>query len=91
VLSGISGNPYVVGGVTAAAQYIVDNCIPDVYYTREDHELHQITSAGWYYGPPVGTRAYVDFYADSSRRFHIGSDFYEWHDPVEWPTGITIQ
>lgn len=91
VLSGISGNPRIVNGVTTAAQYIVNNSIKDVFYTREDHELHQITAAGWYYGTPVGTRAYVDFYADSSRRFHIGSDFYEWHDPVEWPKGITIR
>lgn len=91
MLSAVTGNPYVVAGVTSAAQYILDHAIPEVYWHKDVYHVNEITYPDRrYYGSFIGERTYAKFYSDSRRSDLIGSDFYEWHDPNEWPS-ITIQ
>lgn len=90
ILSGISGNPYVVGGITTAAQYIVDYLIEDIWWSQDIYFVHRITSDRKYYGSAVGIRYYTSFYSNRQRTSYIGSDVYEWHDSTEWPTNIII-
>jgi|GEM_PF-4028058 len=87
ILSGVSGNPYVVAGVTQIAQLIVAEAIPIVYWNKSYQDLWEVTYPGkQYIGWAVGVRTYTDFYEDSARRYKIGSDFYEYHDPTYWPS-----
>lgn len=91
ILSGISGNGFIIGGITSCAQYIVDNAISDVYWTRNYEELWEVTYPGrQYIGSAVGQKVYTYFYEDSARRSKIGSDFYEYHDPVYWPSHMNF-
>jgi len=95
ILAGIAGVDVVTsgisGGLAAAASFIIEYSIATVYWRKEVYELHQITyPERRYYGSFIGLKIYSYFYSDSSRSNAIGSEFYEWRDPVEWPTGVSI-
>lgn len=89
ILSGMSGNGFVIGGVGAAAQFIVDNRIPEVYWSSTQESLWEITYPGkLFIGSPVGIKTYTKFYSDSKRTNYIGDGTNVYHDPEYWPEGM---
>ena len=91
ILTVICGADKRTAIIERIAEYIVSKMLPEFYWEKDVYLVHEITyPQRRLYGSAIGMRSCVDFYADSARTMKIGSETYEWHDPVEWPTAITI-
>lgn len=89
----IIGSVTGAGGaaVSAIAQIILSENLPIVYWTKSYQELWEVTYPGrQYIGNAVGEKIHTSFYRDSSRSSYIGSEDYEYHDPVYWPSDMNF-